>query len=141
LLNRVRLAATLFWSYLLIWTALLLVPHPARIFFLPEEAPEQLARWFPVDEAVHVSGYFLLMLLAAAAFKSISAGVGIAWLLVGGAAHGALSELAQLAIPPREGHWSDFGIDLIGLALGALIWGLFRRLGPTRNGSKHKAQP
>ena len=133
MLKRVRLAVVLFWGYAAIWTTLLLVPDPAAFLWFPVGMPEQLARWpVPVDKVVHASGYFVLMLLAAAAFNSKSAGVGIAWLIAGGAAHGALTELTQLAIPSREGDWGDFVVDVVGLGIGALVWKLVRRSGRAR---------
>lgn len=132
----------MFWGYAIIWTALLLVPDPARIFFLPAGASEPFAHsWVPVNEIAHVSGYFLLMLLAAAAFHSKSPGIGIAWLLAGGAAHAALTELAQLAVPPRVCDWGDFLLDVVGLAVGALIWWLFRRSAPSRNVAEQEGHP
>lgn len=141
-MKRPRLAAVLFWGYAVVWTTLLLVPDPARIFFLPAGAPEQLARSpVPVDKVAHASGYFLLMLFAAAAFHRRSAGVGIAWLLAVGAGHGAITELAQWAIPPREGDWADFLMDVVGLGVGAWVWSLFRRTAPSRGGTEQEVQP
>jgi VanZ family protein len=104
------------------------VPDPGQFFFLPTGLPEQLGRLpVPLDKVVHASGYFLLLLLSAAALNSTSDGIGFAWLLAGGAVHGALTELIQLAVPPREGSWSDFIADVVGLAIGALVWRLFHR--------------
>ena len=139
---RVRLVAVLFWSYAVIWTVLLLVPDPARFLFLPAGAPGQFDYSpVPVDKIVHAGGYFLLMLLTAATFNPKPAGVGIAWLLAGVTAHGALTELLQLFIPPREGDWGDLVSDLAGAVVGAIVWRLFRRSAPSRTRAEQETRP
>lgn len=127
-MKRISIRGILFWGYAAIWTTLLLVPDPARFLFLTVEVPDQLTRSpVPADKIVHAGGYFLFMLLAAAAFNRPT-GVRVARLLAAGAAHGALTELLQLAVPSRYGGWDDFVVDIFGLGVGAVVWKLFRRV-------------
>jgi len=128
LFRRPRPVAVLFWIYAVVWTVLLLVPEPGRFFFLPISPPSDIDySTVPIDKIAHAGGYFVFMLLAGAAFNSEPAGIALAWLVSASAAHGAITELLQLAIPPREGDWADVVTDVAGVGLGTLAWWLLRR--------------
>jgi VanZ family protein len=116
----------LFWTYAVTWTVLLLVP--GRFLFLPISPPSDIDfSTVPIDKIAHAGGYFVFMLLAGAAFNSEPAGIALAWLVSASAAHGAITELLQLAIPSREGDWADVVTDVSGVGFGSLAWWLLRR--------------
>jgi VanZ family protein len=135
------MVTVVFWGFAAIWTTLLLVPDPGRFLFLSVEVPDPLAHSpVPADKVAHASGYFLFMLLAAAAFNSRLVGVRFVWLVAAGAAHGALTELAQLAVPARDGSWDDFVVDVVGLGIGAMVWLLIRRVRDRRSAAQPSPQ-
>ena len=51
-------------------------------------------------------------------------------------AYGGLIEIIQGYLPPRQSEWKDFGVDLVGVALGLVlhhflgekVWQIFLRL-------------
>jgi len=108
---------------LAIWTVALLRPEPAHINKTLVEPYTDL----PVSKFVHVGMYAGLT-----AFASILPMARRRWLLLAVLSlHGMLTEFLQNYVPPREGTWSDVGLDHLGIALGlALSWYWWMRKRP-----------
>ena len=100
--------------YLVVWTAALLRPEPARVNteILPERAQ------FPAAKALHVGSYALL---AGLAFW-LPLRPGRRWLLFAVlSAHAFSTEFLQRFVELRTGSLTDVAIDHAGLALGLLV--------------------
>ncbi len=105
---RVRLA--LFWLLLLTCTVLALMPRP----------PAGVAG--TRDVLLHLGAFMTLTLaLAAARTESPIWQTGL-WLV----GYGALIEIVQGFSGVRHGEWGDFGVDVVGVALGLGVWAYLR---------------
>ena len=99
--------------YLVVWTAALLRPEPARVNteVLPEPAR------FPAAKALHVASYALLTAVA----WWLPARPGRRWLLVALLSlHAFGTEFLQRFVELRTGSLSDVAIDHAGMAVGLL---------------------
>jgi VanZ family protein len=99
--------------YLVVWTAALLRPEPARVNteVLPERAQ------FPAAKALHVGSYALLAALAC----WLPIRPGRRWLLFAVlSAHAFGTEFLQRFVELRTGSLTDVGIDHVGLAVGLI---------------------
>ena len=99
--------------YLVVWTAALLRPEPARVNteVLPERAQ------FPAAKALHVGSYALLAALAC----WLPVRPGRRWLLFAVLSfHAFGTEFLQRFVELRTGSLTDVGIDHAGLAVGLL---------------------
>ncbi len=100
--------------YLVVWTAALLRPEPARVN--TEVLPEQAQ--FPAAKALHVGSYALLAALA----SWLPVRPGRRWLLFALLSlHAFGTEFLQRFVELRTGSLSDVGIDHAGLAVGLLV--------------------
>jgi VanZ family protein len=100
--------------YLVVWTAALLRPEPARVNteVLPERAQ------FPAAKALHVGSYALLAALAC----WLPIRPGRRWLLFAVlSAHAFGTEFLQRFVELRTGSLTDVAIDHAGLAAGLLL--------------------
>jgi VanZ family protein len=100
--------------YLVVWTAALLRPEPARVNteVLPERAQ------FPAAKALHVGSYALLAALAC----WLPIRPGRRWLLFAALSlHAFGTEFLQRFVELRTGSLSDVAIDHAGLAFGLLV--------------------
>ena len=113
-----RIAVVLFLGYAAIWTALLLVPDVTRIFFIPSDLPQEITSGLPMDKIVHASGYFVLTVLANAAFGQRPRGMHPIWLAGGVILHGTATEIAQYFIPLRSADILDWCWDVAGTIIG-----------------------
>jgi VanZ family protein len=69
---------------------------------------------FHLDIAFHFSSYFVMAVLGASLIRWF---VLIPTLTVAGA-----TELIQRLLPHRTASWSDFGINVVGMTLGLVLW-------------------
>lgn len=100
--------------YLVVWTAALLRPEPARVNteVLPETAQ------FPAAKALHVGSYALLAALAC----WLPGRIGRRWPLIALLSlHAFGTEALQRFVELRTGCLSDVAIDHAGLAVGLLV--------------------
>ncbi len=86
---------------------------------VPED--KHIGQWH-LDVVFHYSSYLVMALL----------GVSLVswWALVPVLAIAGGTELLQTRLPYRTGSWSDFGINVAGIATGLLLWwlaGVLRR--------------
>ena len=84
---------------------------------VPED--KHISQWH-LDVVFHYSSYLVMALL----------GVSLVswWALVPALAIAGGTELLQTRLPYRTGSWSDFGINVAGIATGLLLWwGVGRR--------------
>jgi hypothetical protein len=113
-----------FLGYGILLTVLLLVPYPAAVVGLAERPH------FPWGETgIHTICFTILSVLAHAAWRPKRA----AWPLLIGllAVYGVSTELLQHFFPPRSVRLADATENLIGVAVGAMIYvGIRRWLGP-----------
>lgn len=117
-----------FWGYAAVWTTLLLVPDPMKFFGLSEVVPESATPTIlPVDKMVHVAGYFTLTVVALGAFGLRPINFSHPWIVAVCAAHGMLTELGQMFVPPRVASVADWFGDIAGVAMGLLVFEFFRR--------------
>jgi VanZ family protein len=92
---------------------------------VPEK--EQISRWH-LDLVFHFTAYLVMVVLG---------GSLISWYaLIPTLAIAAGTEFAQRFLPYRTSSWSDFGVNLLGIALGALIYGIARRRELNRQDAK-----
>ena len=99
--------------YLVVWTAALLRPEPARVNteVLPEGAQ------FPAAKALHVGSYALLAALAC----WLPVRPGRRWLLFAALSlHAFGTEFLQRFVELRTGSLTDVAIDHVGVAVGLL---------------------
>jgi len=89
-------------------------------------------RWKSADKAAHLVEYTLLGFLLARAFygaRIFSSLVACALLgVIGGIATGIADEIFQAGVPGRVSSVADFRVDALGVALGATVYALLRRL-------------
>lgn len=99
--------------------------------FLPNTGLAQLrsdVRWFsraiswtekqwPMLDMIHILMFGALTLLARLTWPKTPIG----WLLMAMIATAATTELVQLWVPGRRASWSDWGQDLIGIAVAAVV--------------------
>lgn len=80
---------------------------------VPED--KHISQWH-LDVVFHYSSYLVMALL----------GVSLVswWALVPVVAIAGGTELLQTRLPYRTGSWSDFGINVAGIATGLLLWWL-----------------
>ena len=116
--------------YLVLWTAALLRPEPARVNTEVLPGPAQ----FPAAKALHVGSYALLAALAC----WLPVRPGRRWLLVAVLSlHAFGTEFLQLFVELRTGSLTDVAIDHAGMAVGLLAaW----CVGPARVFRKWPAQ-
>ena len=111
----------IFWSYALIWTLLLLVPEPEKLIFqdlLPPEITSPKGHW---DKLVHGAGYLGLFVLATVTYASGPAWLPRFWVFAACVAHGALTEIGQLAVPSRKADMLDWLADVAGILVGLCL--------------------
>jgi VanZ family protein len=100
--------------YLVVWTAALLRPEPARVN--TEVLPEQAQ--FPAAKALHVGSYALLAALAC----WLPLRPGRRWLLFAALSlHAFGTEFLQRFVELRTGSLTDVGLDHVGLAVGLFV--------------------
>jgi VanZ family protein len=104
----------LWLAYLLVWTASLVTPQPARASAatLPTEAQ------FPAAKSLHIAGYGLLCVLTA--WQRFAP----RWrplLLLALSAHAVMTEVIQLYVPERHASYVDVALDHVGLYLGVIV--------------------
>ena len=94
---------------------------------VPEKA--QISRWH-LDVVFHFTSYLVMVVLG---------GSLISWyVLIPAVLIAAGTEFAQRFIPYRTASWSDFGINLLGITLGALALWIYRRFrNPPTNTAGH----
>jgi hypothetical protein len=124
-------------AYVILLTALLLVPDPARFVGLSRR-PE-----FPWGSfGIHWIALAILSALVMGSFWPRR----ISWLLVAGlVVNGTLGEVLQHFVPPdrvthnmRHVRWEDWTQNMLGVATGVLVYWLFwRRIG-TASARKQK---
>jgi VanZ family protein len=80
---------------------------------VPED--KHISQWH-LDVVFHYSSYLVMALL----------GVSLVswWALVPVVAIAGGTELLQTRLPYRTGSWSDFGVNVAGIATGLLLWWL-----------------
>ena len=120
-LNRLLSNRAVFWSYALIWTALLLVPDPEKFLFadlLPSSITSGKGHW---DKLVHGSGYLGLCVLAGATYAAGPSWLPRLWVIAACVAHGALTEVGQLGIRNRTADLFDWFADVAGVLVGLCL--------------------
>ena len=108
--SRILLVVFLLWICYTIVFSVIKVPEDKHI-----------SQWH-LDVVFHYSSYLVMALL----------GVSLVswWALVPVLAIAGGTELLQTRLPYRTGSWSDFGINVAGIATGLLLWwlaGVLRR--------------
>jgi hypothetical protein len=91
---------------------------------VPED--KHISQWH-LDVVFHFSSYLVMALLGVSLMSW--------WALVPVLAVAGGTELLQTRLPWRNGCWSDFGINVVGIATGLLLWwlaGVLRRRGVSR---------
>jgi VanZ family protein len=115
-------------AYAVLWTAMLIVPHPLDFLLLRTIVADTLSDASLLDKIIHGGGYVVLTLLA---LVSAGAAADRPWPLaaLAGAcsAHGAVTELLQLVTPDREGDVVDWLADSGGVVLAVVLWKALRR--------------
>jgi VanZ family protein len=101
-------------AYVIVWTASLVTPQPARASAATLPTPAQ----FPAAKSLHIAGYGLLCVLTgwqrfAPRWRPL--------LLLALSAHAVLTEVIQLYVPERHGDWVDVALDHVGLYLGVVV--------------------
>ncbi|MFM8354983.1 MAG: VanZ family protein [Gammaproteobacteria bacterium] len=105
-----RARFALFWLLLLGCSVLALIPQP----------PSGVAS--TSDVLLHLGAFFTLTCSLAAARPAAPAWQTGPWLV----GYGALIELLQGASGWRHAEWGDFGVDVVGVALGLAAWACVR---------------
>ncbi len=118
-----------FWSYAVLWTGLLLVPHPEDLPFIRSAVPQAIRNgeheW---DKVVHATGYLGLALVTMVAYGPGTWTWQMAGLLAAVAVHGAGTEIAQHWVPSRHCDLFDWLADVGGVALALCLWSAVARL-------------
>jgi VanZ family protein len=118
--NRIRLGAvrTLCACWWIVVTVLLLTSNPASLVGLS-------ARWVSAWSAVaHVGSFLLLSGLTLASCPPLSMRATLALL----ATYGVTVELLQGLVPNRHVSLSDFAANLLGIAMGAIVYAAAKML-------------
>ena len=79
------------------------------------------------DRALHLSGYFVLTLLAAWALHGTASSRALRAMVLA-LAYGAALELAQLGAPMRMASWGDVLSNSIGCVTGAVAYTALQRI-------------
>ena len=88
------------------------------------EAPAWVLDMHTVRSLAHIPEYFLLGCALFVGFKSVSTRAGF-WSILAGGAIGMLDEVLKAVLPTRHFELRDWGLDLAGLAIAAVICVLF----------------
>ena len=101
--------------YLVLWTAALTTPQPAKVSAATLPADTQ----FGAAKSLHVCAYALLCALTA--WQRLLTPRWRPLLLLALSGHAVLTEVVQLYVPLRHGCWEDVALDHIGLYLGVVV--------------------
>ena len=101
-------------------------------FYLPSLPQGTPGAGLPgIDKAVHLL-VFALTVFAAGRLLAPQRRFPMGWVVVLACAHAVLIELVQLALPQRSADLGDVVFDLLGVALGLVLWLGERRRQPSR---------